>query len=90
MLKISCPHCGPRNETEFACGGQSHIVRPGPEVADDVWADYLFARINPRGRTFERWRHAYGCGTWFNVVRDTLSHEITAVYAMTDPKPEAA
>ena len=88
MLLISCPHCGARDETEFVCGGESHVARPGLAVSDEVWAEYLFARVNPRGITYERWRHAYGCGTWFNVARNTLTHDIKAVYAMTDAKPE--
>ena len=26
MLLIPCPHCGERDETEFRCGGEAHIV----------------------------------------------------------------
>jgi sarcosine oxidase subunit delta len=88
MLLIRCPHCGARDEVEFACGGESHIFRPGPDVSDEAWAGYLFARDNRRGVSFERWRHSYGCGRWFNMARDTVSHEIRAVYAMTDRKPD--
>ncbi len=90
MLQIDCPFCGPRLENEFICGGESHIARPGPpeQVTDAEWADYLFYRINPRGIHFERWCHSYGCGQWFNVARDTLTHEIKAVYRMGDPRPE--
>jgi len=36
---------------------------------------------------FERWRHAQGCGRWFNLVRNTVTHEILSVYAITDPPP---
>lgn len=90
MLLIECPWCGLRSETEFACGGESHIARPGPpeQVDDRRWAEYLFVRNNPKGIQFERWRHAHGCGRWFNVARDTVNHRIAAVYRMTDPKPE--
>jgi len=90
MLKITCPWCGARVESEFHCGGESHIQRPGPhtDVSEKEWADYLFYRNNPKGVTFERWVHRYGCGQWFNVARDTVTHEIKAVYKMTDPKPE--
>ncbi|WP_126177121.1 sarcosine oxidase subunit delta [Tsuneonella rigui] len=87
MLLLTCPHCGPRDETEFSCGGESHIARPSLEATDDAWADYVFFRTNPMGVTFERWRHAYGCGCWFNVARDVVNHRILATYAMTDPKP---
>ena len=87
MMQIPCPHCGPRDENEFVCGGTTHIVRP-PLAADDrAWCEYLFFRDNPKGRHFERWRHAFGCGQWFNLVRDTVSHEIGAAYAITDPPP---
>jgi sarcosine oxidase subunit delta len=89
MLELDCPWCGPRAEIEFVCGGESHIARPGPpeKVSDEEWADYLFYRNNPKGVQFERWCHVHGCGQWFNVARDTVSHEVRAVYGMTDPKP---
>lgn len=89
MLLIPCPHCGDRAEVEFRCAGESHIVRPGPhdQVSDEEWGDYLFFRENPRGLHFERWCHTLGCGQWFNVARDTVTHEIKAVYLMTDPRP---
>ncbi len=90
MLLISCPHCGPREETEYVCGGENHIVRPGPPemVDDDAWADYLFFRNNPKGVQYERWRHTYGCGEWFSVARDTVTHEVLAVYPIGKPKPD--
>ena len=90
MLLITCPHCGPRQETEFVCGGESHIARPGPpqQVDGSAWADYLFFRRNPRGIQYERWCHVQGCGQWFNVARHTVTHEIKAIYGMTDKRPE--
>lgn len=92
MLLISCPHCGPRDEIEFRCGGETHVVRPGPAeaVSEDAWADYLFMRQNPRGPHAERWLHAAGCRTWFNLLRDTVTHEIKAVYPMGHARPEVA
>lgn len=89
MLTIDCPYCGPRDDLEFACGGESHVVRPGPPdaVSDAQWADYLFNRRNPRGMTLERWQHLDGCGQWFNVARDTLTHEIVSTYQMSEPAP---
>ena len=84
MLLITCPHCGPREESEFSCGGEAHIARPLAEnsLTDAEFADYLFLRDNPKGVFLERWRHAAGCRRWFNVVRDTVTHEIIEVYAM--------
>lgn len=88
MLLITCPYCGPREEIEFHCGGESHILRPASDAASDIeWADYLFHRTNPKGLHHERWHHSHGCRRWFNVVRDTVSHEIEAVYGMGESPP---
>ena len=90
MLRIPCPYCGTRDESEFRFGGESHVERPGPDVSDAEWADYLFNRENPKGLHFERWCHTYGCSQWFNVVRDTVTHEFHAVYKMGLSKPDLA
>ena len=88
MLQISCPYCGVRDEVEYTFGGEAHVQRPTPDVSDGEWSDYLFNRINPKGIHFERWCHAYGCGQWFNMARDTVTHEIYAIYKMGEPAPE--
>jgi len=88
MLRINCPHCGVRDEVEFRLGGESHVIRPGPDVSDSEWAEYLFHRDNPKGVHLERWCHSFGCSQWFNVARDTVTHEILATYEMGEEKPE--
>ncbi len=90
MLRIRCPHCGVRDEAEFVFGGPAHVARPDPldpAVDDRTWTQYLFARDNPRGLHCERWCHTFGCGRWFNVARDTVTHEIRAVYPMGQTLP---
>lgn len=87
MLRIACPYCGLRDQTDFTFGGPTHVTRPAFEASDEVWTDYLFNRDNPKGIHYERWLHEYGCRRWFNVARDTISHEIRAVYRMGDGKP---
>ena len=87
MMLLSCPWCGPRDEAEFSCGGTTHIVRPPLGSSDAEWGAYLFFRDNPKGPLRERWRHSYGCGQWFNVERHTVTHEVLAVYAMTEAPP---
>ena len=89
-MRIECPWCGPRDETEFHYGGEAHIARPAdPDaLSDDDWADYLFMRANPKGIHAERWMHAQGCRRWFNVLRHTASHDILAVYPMGAPRPQ--
>jgi len=87
MMLIPCPNCGPRDECEFVCGGTSHMLRPPLDATDAVWGEYLFFRDNPKGLHLERWRHAQGCAQSFNLVRNTVTHEILRSYAMTDPAP---
>ena len=90
MLRIACPWCGPRDESEFTCGGEAHIVTPAdPAALDDAqWADYLFMRKNPKGLHFERWVHTHGCRRWFNAARHTATEEIVAVYRVDERPPE--
>jgi heterotetrameric sarcosine oxidase delta subunit len=80
MMQISCPYCGPREETEFTYGGPSHVTRPELTATDREWTHYLFHRENPKGPHRELWLHSYGCGRWFNVIRDTTTHAIQRVY----------
>ena len=87
MMRIDCPWCGPRDEYEFVYGGPSHVSRPSMGATDEAWGEYLFMRDNPKGNLRERWRHAYGCGQWFNLIRDSATHRISAVYKMDDPAP---
>lgn len=89
MLHLNCPYCGLRDEEEFSCGGEAHILRPLAEhkITDSQFAEYLFLRDNPKGVFLERWRHQSGCRRWFNVVRNTYSHDIIEIYEMgTLPK----
>jgi heterotetrameric sarcosine oxidase delta subunit len=91
MLLIPCPWCGERDEVEFRYGGEAHIVRPpDPAALDDAaLADYLHMRANPKGALAERWVHRAGCRRWFNLLRDTASHRILAVYRIGDSPPAA-
>lgn len=90
MLQIECPWCGLRDETEYHYGGQAHVAYPeDPDaLSDEEWAQYLFFRDNPKGPFAERWSHSVGCRRWFNVVRDTRTYEILAVYTGSDPRPD--
>jgi heterotetrameric sarcosine oxidase delta subunit len=78
MLIIPCPWCGPRDLTEFRYGGEAGVVRPlSPEHCSEAeWADYLYYRNNLKGPQLERWVHAWGCRQWFELRRDSASHEI--------------
>ncbi|MFQ5558527.1 MAG: sarcosine oxidase subunit delta [Acidimicrobiales bacterium] len=73
MLQIPCPHCGPRDCTEFTYGGDASRSRPGTSdpVSDHDWVRYLFLRDNPSGDHVEHWHHSFGCRQWLTVTRDT-------------------
>ena len=77
-----------RDEPEFTYGGPAHVTRPPPGSEDVTWTNYLFIRENPAGVHRERWLHSYGCGRWFNVARDTRTHEILKSYPMGAPPPD--
>jgi sarcosine oxidase, subunit delta len=89
MLLIPCPYCGERSELEFTHGGEAHLVRPAPpsSVSAERWTEFLYLRENLKGPYAERWRHARGCGQFFNVLRDTTTDRILAVYKRGESKP---
>ena len=91
MLKIVCPWCGERDQSEFSYGGEAHIERPlKPEdLTDEEWGDYLFFRKNPKGLHQEQWVHSAGCRRWFNAVRDTVTYKFVGVYKPGETAPEA-
>lgn len=89
MFIIECPHCGPRDQIEFSYGGEAHRVRPArsEQMSDEEWAEFLFMRTNTKGVFAERWNHAAGCRQWFNMLRNTATDEILAVYPAGAERP---
>lgn len=81
MLRINCPWCGVRDHEEFGYFGDASKVYPelGPEQRE-AWFEAVFMRDNPRGMQREFWQHVGGCRRWLVLERDTLSHDIAAVY----------
>jgi sarcosine oxidase subunit delta len=74
-MLILCSYCGPRDLAEFSFERPiESIVALDAPVEEAVRA--LFTRDNPRGRSWELWRHAYGCRAWLKLERDTATHEI--------------
>jgi heterotetrameric sarcosine oxidase delta subunit len=84
MLRVTCPWCGERDETEFRYGGPANVVRPPTTCSEEVWAAYLYVRDNPKGLQAERWCHACGCRQWFVAYRNTLTHEILFVGTLSE------
>jgi sarcosine oxidase subunit delta len=90
MLHIPCPHCGLRNETEFHYGAEAGVAYPDPNaLTDSEWAKYLHIRANPKGWLAERWVHFAGCGRWFNLWRNTITHEIGPAWLPFTTPPKA-
>jgi sarcosine oxidase, subunit delta len=89
VLLIDCPYCGKRPEIEFTYGGQAHLARPAQpsQLDDQAWAEFLYMRSNTKGVYAERWRHARGCGRFFNALRDTTSDHFLAFYKTGESRP---
>lgn len=88
MLILTCPYCGiEADETELHAGGEAHITRETVGSSDADFEDYLFARQNPKGVHFERWRHVYGCGKWFHAARATDTLEVFGTYSAQTTEP---
>jgi len=47
-------------------------------------------RTNIKGVYAERWRHARGCGRFFNALRDTTTDHFLAFYKTGEAPPSAA
>lgn len=89
MLLIHCPYCQEeRPELEFRNTGEAHIARPADiaNISDEAFEAFFFLRDNPKGLTYERWRHIHGCGRFFNAVRDTISDKFVTTYKAGLPK----
>ena len=81
MMQITCPHCGPRDQAEFAYERTIDSVVPldaEPAKAMQI----LFTRTNPRGVDEEIWRHTYGCRAWMVITRHRVTNEISAIRAI--------
>ncbi len=79
MLLIPCPHCGPRNQEEFAYERSLDSV-VHLDDAPDVAIAALYSRANLRGEDHEIWSHT--CGQWLRLTRDRMTHAIRAVEAL--------
>ena len=78
MLILPCPHCGPRDHSEFRYGGDATKARPDLGEADaKPWHNHVFLFDNPKGAHKEFWQHVLGCRQWIVVERDTFTQVIS-------------
>ena len=92
MFLIKCPYCGERDQSDFAHAGEAHIARPKwrDDMTDAEWADFVFMRKNTKGIYAERWIHAAGCRKYFNMLRNTATDEVLAVYEVGKKPPKVS
>ena len=84
-MRLTCPHCGERDHSEFTYRGDAAPQRPALRTlgrgetalpAPDGMFDYVHIRKNPYGRIRELWHHVGGCRSWIVVERDTVTHAV--------------
>lgn len=79
MILLPCPHCGPRNVSEFRSFGEE-TARPDPNgTTPEEWRAYLYLKRNPAGWTTETWCHVTGCRAFFTAERHTVTNEVRSV-----------
>ncbi|NDL57226.1 sarcosine oxidase subunit delta [Phytoactinopolyspora mesophila] len=79
MITLVCPHCGPRDATEFAYIGE-RTARPDPnDTTPQEWRGYLYLRSNPAGWADELWLHRAGCGRYLAVRRHRTTGAVDEV-----------
>lgn len=83
MMRIDCPHCGPRAQIEFVYERTLDSIVTLDMPAEEA-VTRLYARANPRGLDEELWQHAFGCRAWLVLRRHRTTHDIITV-AVFDP-----
>jgi sarcosine oxidase subunit delta len=66
---------------EYTVMGDASLLNRPKDGADYA---YTYLRDNPAGRHRELWYHEQGCRSWLVVERDTVSHEIYGVTAVSE------
>jgi sarcosine oxidase subunit delta len=90
MLRISCPWCGVRDESEFRYRGDAQRSRPAVGAGLAAFSAYVYERDNVHGWHLEWWLHIGGCRRLLKVRRHTVTHEISWTGgALELPPPEA-
>lgn len=74
---------GPRNISEFICGGEVEQMPDPVNASDHEWADYLFIENNLKGVVREWWMHV-PTSYWFIAERNTETEEIIKTYPASE------
>jgi sarcosine oxidase subunit delta len=65
MRLVPCPNCGPREQAEFVCLGETTPRE-------------IYLRDNAKGPVTELWWHKHGCRHWLKLARNTATNEFGA------------
>ena len=85
MKIMHCPLNGPRNITEFVCGGEVTDMPDPANCSENEWADYIFMDDNTMDVVKEWWLHTPS-SYWFIAERDTVTDVILRTWdAGEDP-----
>jgi heterotetrameric sarcosine oxidase delta subunit len=86
---LTCPHCGPREVTDFAFGGEARS-RPRERPSLRELGSYNYNRVNVAGVQREWWFHRSGCREWFVAERDTTTNRVLLTRLPGDDRVELA
>lgn len=86
MKILNCPLNGPRNISEFICGGEVTDTPHPVEGSDREWADFTFMENNTRGVVREWWMHV-ATSYWFIAERNTATDEVLRTYPAAELFP---
>ncbi len=72
---ITCPVCGKRDLEEFRFGNEDRGQVSNQSLLDQKeYVNKIVFRTTEAGPQKEWWCHVSGCGSWFSIVRDTLTN----------------
>ena len=83
MKILHCPLNGPRNISEFVCGGEVVETADPDSVDDGTWAGCVFGIGTERGVVREWWFHV-PTAYWFIAERDTGTDEVLKTYPASE------
>ncbi len=83
MKIMHCPLNGPRNISEFVCGGEVVTEPDAATCSDKAWADFVLLENNVAGVVREWWLHV-PTAYWFIAERDTRTDEILKTYPASE------
>ncbi len=72
---ITCPVCGKRDLGEFRFGNEDRgQVSNQSRLNQWAYVNKVVYQTTKAGPQKEWWCHSAGCGSWFAIVRDTLTN----------------